>query len=184
MLANYRGPVSLKDPSHANGKPVVTYLSRQEANHRKLNPDTHEELIMALKALEQEGLAEVNVEEFADADDKDDQVAKLSRTTILVGVHGNGLTNLIWMTPDTYGRSAVYEIQQPGMFTDDYAILSKALGIEHWIIGGRDENLEYCQRSTCGIYGTSEGIDPGHWSFTLRVPELVKRVRNHLMSLP
>ncbi|KAJ9103163.1 hypothetical protein QFC21_002585 [Naganishia friedmannii] len=142
MLANYQGPVSLKDPSHANSKPVITYLSRQEANHRKFNPETHEELIIALKALEEEGLAEVNVEEFSDADSKDEQVAKLSRTTILVGIHGNGLTNLIWMTPDAYGRSAVYEIQQPGMYTDDYAIISEALGIEHWIIGGRDEELE------------------------------------------
>jgi hypothetical protein len=43
----------------------------------------------------------------------------------------------MWMTPDPHGRSAVYEIQQPGMHIDDYSILSEALGIEHWIIGGR-----------------------------------------------
>jgi hypothetical protein len=61
---------------------------------------------------------------------------------IFVSLHGNGLTNLIWMTPDAYGRSAVYEIQQPGMYTNDYEILSEALSIEHWIIGGRDLERE------------------------------------------
>lgn len=84
MLANYRGPVSLKDPGHAKSKPVITYLSRQEANHRKLNPETHEELMRAIKGLEKEGICEVNVEEFSDTDAKDEQVAKLSRTTVSV----------------------------------------------------------------------------------------------------
>jgi hypothetical protein len=84
MLANYKGQVSLKDAGHAKSKPVITYLSRQEASHRKLNPETHEELKMALKVLEDEDLAEVNVEEFSDADSKDEQVAKLSRTTVSV----------------------------------------------------------------------------------------------------
>lgn len=165
LLANYKGPVSLKDPSHAHSKPVITYLSRQEAVFRTLSDEAHEELSRALKALEEEGLAEVNIETFTDKDPKDEQVAKLSRTTvsitrfayrlhalsilnslvpeqILVGLHGNGLTNLIWMTPDAYDRSAVYEIQQAGMFTDDYAIISEALGLDHWIIGGRDKKLE------------------------------------------
>ncbi|KAJ9119166.1 hypothetical protein QFC22_003658 [Naganishia vaughanmartiniae] len=142
LLVDYRGPVSLKDPSHAKSKPVITYLSRQEAIHRRLRPEVHEELSAGLKVLEEEGLAEVNIEMFVDSDPKYDQVAKLSRTTIFVALHGNGLTNLIYMTPDAYGRSAVYEIQQPGMFFDDYPILSKAVGTEHWIIGGRDPALE------------------------------------------
>ncbi|KAJ9122995.1 hypothetical protein QFC24_004034 [Naganishia onofrii] len=142
LLANYRGPISLKDPSHAHSKPVITYLSRQEALHRRLNNETHEELSAGLKVLEQEGLAEVNIEMFIDSDPKEDQVAKLSRTTIFVALHGNGLTNLIWMTPDAHNRSAVYEIQQPSMYFNDYPVLSEALGIEHWIIGGRNPELE------------------------------------------
>ncbi|KAJ9103165.1 hypothetical protein QFC21_002587 [Naganishia friedmannii] len=142
LLTNYNGPVSLNDSSHANSKPVVTYLSRQEAIHRKLSTEAHDELSAGLKVLEEEELAEVNIETFIDSDTKDDQVAKLSRTTIFVTLHGDGLTNLIWMTPDAYNRSAIYEIQQPCMFFDDYAIISEALGIDHWIIGGRDPELE------------------------------------------
>ncbi|KAJ9103162.1 hypothetical protein QFC21_002584 [Naganishia friedmannii] len=149
MLADYRCSVSLKDPSHAHSKPVITYLSRQEAVFRTLSDEAHEALSVGLKSLEKEGLAEVNIETFTDALSKDEQVAKLSRTTIFVTLHGNGLTNLIWMTPDAYDRSAIYEIQQPGMYTDDYAIISEALGIDHWIIGGRDPERE------ANLHGTS-----------------------------
>lgn len=82
LIRNYNGPVSLKDPSHANSKPVITYLSRQTAAHRHLREDVHDALIVGLKGLEKEGIAEVNIEEFTDADPKDEQVAKLSRTTV------------------------------------------------------------------------------------------------------
>ncbi|KAJ9116168.1 hypothetical protein QFC20_000848 [Naganishia adeliensis] len=142
LLRNYKGPVSLEDPSHAHSKPVITYLSRQTAAHRHLREDVHDALVVGLKEFEKEGIAEVNIEEFTDADPKDEQVAKLSRTTIFVSLHGNGLTNLIWMTPDAYGRSTAYEIQQKGMFMDDYAVLSEALGMEHRILGGRSEDRE------------------------------------------
>lgn len=90
LLSNYKGPVSLKDPSHARSKPVVTYLSRQEALHRRLRPEIHAELSAGLKALEQEGLAEVNLETFIDSDPKDDQVAKLSRTTVSISQYTIG----------------------------------------------------------------------------------------------
>ncbi|KAJ9110104.1 hypothetical protein QFC19_001775 [Naganishia cerealis] len=140
ILANYAGPVSIVDPSHMLSRPVITYISRQTAAHRRLKGEIHEQLVAELQTLEQDRIAEVHIEEFTDADSKDEQVAKLSRTTILIGLHGNGLTNLIWMTPDPRGRSTVYEIQQKGLFIDDYAVLSEALGIKHWIIGGRTDS--------------------------------------------
>lgn len=82
LLRNYKGPVSLEDPSHAHSKPVITYLSRQTAAHRHLREDVHDALVVGLKGLEKEGIAEVNIEEFTDADPKDEQVARLSRTTV------------------------------------------------------------------------------------------------------
>jgi hypothetical protein len=78
ILRNYTGKISPKLPS----KPVVTYLSRQTAAHRHLTDEAHAGLIAGLKALEDEGVAEVNIEEFTDADPKDEQIAKLSRTTV------------------------------------------------------------------------------------------------------
>ncbi|KAJ9103166.1 hypothetical protein QFC21_002588 [Naganishia friedmannii] len=81
LLANYNGPVPLDDPSHEHSKPVITYISRQTAAHRRLKEQVHEELVAELQKLEKDGLAEVHMEEFTDADPKNEQVAKLSRTT-------------------------------------------------------------------------------------------------------
>ena len=78
ILRNYAGKISPNLPD----KPVVTYLSRQTAAHRHLTDKAHKDLIASLKALEKEGVAEVRIEEFTDADPKDEQVAKLSRTTV------------------------------------------------------------------------------------------------------
>ena len=60
----------------------MTYLSRQKALYRRLSNRAHHHLISGLKALEREGLAEVCIEEFIDQVPKDEQVAKLSRTTV------------------------------------------------------------------------------------------------------
>jgi hypothetical protein len=49
-----------------------------------LKEEVHEELVAELQKLEKDGLAEVHVEEFTDADPKNEQVAKLSRTTVRI----------------------------------------------------------------------------------------------------
>ncbi|KAJ9122998.1 hypothetical protein QFC24_004037 [Naganishia onofrii] len=82
ILRNYRDSVTLQDPSHSKSKPVITYLSRQTATFRRLKQEIHEELVAGLKLLEQESIAEVQIEDFTDSDPKEDQVAKLSRTTV------------------------------------------------------------------------------------------------------
>lgn len=46
------------------------------------------------------------------------------------------------MTPDAHRRSTVFEIQKQGMNMDDYAVLSEAMEIEHWIIGGRNDTAK------------------------------------------
>lgn len=78
VLANYKGNVSLQPPR----KPVVTYLSRQQATFRRLTQESHDSLIHELRRLEKEGLIEFNLEDFGDGDSKEDQVAKMSRTTV------------------------------------------------------------------------------------------------------
>lgn len=48
-----------------------------------------------------------------------------------MGVHGNGLTHLLWMNNQN-PRSTVIEFFFPGGFAEDYEFTSRALGIKHY----------------------------------------------------
>jgi len=61
---------------------------------------------------------------------REEQFRLAGRTTIMMGVHGNGLTSLLWMYPTP--RSAVMEFFYPGGFAEDYEWTSRALGITHY----------------------------------------------------
>ncbi|KIY72239.1 hypothetical protein CYLTODRAFT_486459 [Cylindrobasidium torrendii FP15055 ss-10] len=122
-------------------KPVVTYISRQQGSRRKLADNAHDRLVDALKKLEEEGLCEVNVVNMETLQLRD-QVALLAKTTIVIGVHGNGLTHLLWMPPSQ--SSAVIEIFNPGGYLFDYEILARNTGHKHYGIWN-DRVLSYPQ---------------------------------------
>lgn len=48
----------------------------------------------------------------------------------MMGVHGNGLTSLVWMKPTP--RSTVMEFFYPGGFAHDYEYTTRALGMVHY----------------------------------------------------
>lgn len=48
----------------------------------------------------------------------------------MMGVHGNGLTALLWMRPTP--RSTVIEFFYPSGFAFDYQYTAHALGIQHY----------------------------------------------------
>jgi hypothetical protein len=48
----------------------------------------------------------------------------------MMGIHGNGLTALLWMKPTI--RSAVIEFFFPGGFARDYQWTAETLGIHHF----------------------------------------------------
>lgn len=58
-----------------------------------------------------------------------DEVADLL-AQIMMGVHGNGLTSLLWMKPTP--RSTVIEFFYPGGFAHDYEYTTRALGMTHY----------------------------------------------------
>ena len=47
-----------------------------------------------------------------------------------MGVHGNGLTSLLWMKPTP--RATVIEFFYPNGFAKDYQWTAQALGIRHY----------------------------------------------------
>ena len=50
----------------------------------------------------------------------------------MLGLHGNGLTHLVWMPPNRL--SAVIEIFCPLGFAQDYHWTARALGMTHYAV--------------------------------------------------
>ena len=76
--------------------PLVTYVSRQGSLRRLSEPD-HEGLVVALEGLEMEGVIrfrQARMEKMVFRE----QIELAARSTVMVGVHGNGLT-VSWHRP-------------------------------------------------------------------------------------
>ncbi|KAF7365143.1 hypothetical protein MVEN_00385600 [Mycena venus] len=112
-------------------KIVITYISRQNAGHRKLTPESHTALVGALEDVTWRKGWELNVVE-AEKLSRDEQLRVIARTTVLLGVHGNGLTHLVMMPPTRI--STVIEIFYPRGFAHDYQWTTNALGMKHFAV--------------------------------------------------
>ncbi|KAK7012817.1 hypothetical protein R3P38DRAFT_3402202 [Favolaschia claudopus] len=111
---------------------VITYISRQSAGGRMLTRISHEELVLAMEELAERKGWEFNVVQ-AEFLTHDEQLKLMARTTILLGVHGNGLTHVLMMQPTTF--STVIEIFFPGGFCHDYQwTATHGLGIKHYAV--------------------------------------------------
>ncbi|KAK6905727.1 hypothetical protein I203_106558 [Kwoniella mangroviensis CBS 8507] len=119
-----------KEKQAKMGKPVITYVSRQEWGRRMLKKESHESLVKELKELEKKYNWEVNIVSM-DKLSRDEQIRLSARTTVMMGVHGNGLTHLLWMNNQN-PRSTVIEFFFPGGFAEDYEFTCRALGIRHY----------------------------------------------------
>ncbi|EPS95320.1 hypothetical protein FOMPIDRAFT_1043637 [Fomitopsis schrenkii] len=109
--------------------PVITYISRQSWGRRMLIPEHHERLVRELNDLRDTYGYEVNVVSM-DQLSRIEQFQLAGRTTIMMGVHGNGLTALLWMRPTP--RSTVMEFFFPEGFAHDYEYTTRALGMVHY----------------------------------------------------
>ncbi|KAL0956125.1 hypothetical protein HGRIS_002292 [Hohenbuehelia grisea] len=111
---------------------VITYISRQNSRRRLVEKD-HLALVAALKDLVALNgpTWELNIVE-AEKLSKDQQIQIAARTTVMLGVHGNGLTHLVLMRPTSV--SAVIEIFYPGGFARDYEWTARAVGLKHFSV--------------------------------------------------
>jgi len=112
-----------------NDTPVITYISRQSWGRRMLKPADHEKLVQELYKLRDKYGYEVNVVN-PEKMSRVEQLQLAARTTIMMGVHGNGLTSLVWMKPTP--RSTVIEFFFPDGFAHDYEYTTRALGMTHY----------------------------------------------------
>lgn len=115
---------------YAPSNPVITYVSRQDWGRRMLKPEDHDTLVKELGELEKKYGWEVNIVAM-DKLSRDEQIRLAARTTIMMGVHGNGLTHLLWMN-NLNPRATVMEFFIPGGFAEDYEYTARALGIRHY----------------------------------------------------
>jgi hypothetical protein len=83
VLENYAGPFSLKRSSR---KPKLLYLSRQSAG-RSLRDQDHEDLVIELQKLHDEGLVDYEEVEFDKSVPFQDQVAKISTVDVSPAAH-------------------------------------------------------------------------------------------------
>ncbi|KZT10592.1 uncharacterized protein LAESUDRAFT_809546 [Laetiporus sulphureus 93-53] len=106
---------------------VVTYVSRQGSRRHLIGAD-HVALVDALTEMCKSHGWELNVMQ-AERITKEEQLEIVARTTVLIGVHGNGLSHLIMMpvTP----ISTIIEIFYPQGFAHDYEWTASALGMRH-----------------------------------------------------
>ncbi|KAG6811188.1 hypothetical protein H0H92_008628 [Tricholoma furcatifolium] len=110
--------------------PFVTYIVRQGGN-RRLAQEDHDNLVKSLKELEWSGVCQVYVAQMEKMS-MEQQIEVIARSTVLIGVHGNGLTHELIMPPSP--RSTVIEIFSPSSFIHDYEILARNLGHKHYTI--------------------------------------------------
>ncbi|KAJ8494657.1 hypothetical protein ONZ45_g8760 [Pleurotus djamor] len=138
VFEGYHGPTPLAMPE----RPLVMYLQRQDSGRRLVTED-HLELVRELKRLQKDGVADYVVESFNSSVPFAEQVARISRATILVAVHGNGLTHSLWMTPTT--QSAVFEFQPSICTITDYSPLAIAAGVQHYMV----HETDFCLPMDC-----------------------------------
>ncbi|TDL21871.1 hypothetical protein BD410DRAFT_771196 [Rickenella mellea] len=108
---------------------VITYISRQGWGRRMLREKDHEELVRQLMHLKDRYGYEVNVVNM-DKLPRAEQLQLAARTTIMMGLHGNGLTSLVWMRPTP--RSTVIEFFYPQGWAWDYQHITRTLGMVHY----------------------------------------------------
>lgn len=91
--------------AHAPEQPTLIYIDRQTSHQRRLSNSTHTELLAEFATLIDEGwrviIAKPEQLSFRE------QVILFAQAHVIVGVHGNGLSNIFWASPN----AGVIELQ-------------------------------------------------------------------------
>lgn len=127
------------------------YICRQKARWRRC---VNEDKVWAL--LKDAGYERYCMEEL----DFPDQVALMSEASVIIGLHGAGLANMIFCQEGAH----VIEIIDPGRPNPHYYALASCLGHSYWVLEGRPVDAK---------------ADPVYRDLSVDIPELsdvIKRV--------
>ncbi|KAF8342741.1 uncharacterized protein EI90DRAFT_2902602 [Cantharellus anzutake] len=128
-LLQFLGKFRAMESPTASTVPVITYISRQDWNRRMLHPDDHKVLVKALGDLHRNHGYEVNIVNVEELSERE-QLSLAVRTTVMLGVHGNGLTHAVWMDPRR--KPVLMEFFAQDGFSTDYEYPMRQLGIEYY----------------------------------------------------
>ena len=79
-----------------------------------------------------------------------EQISLLTQTKMVISMHGNGLTHLLWISPERTGEELLVEIFPHGAFTLDYQLQATISGIHHFAFDAQNGLIS-------GSTDTSEG---------------------------
>ena len=123
VINSYLLPLTV--PSETRENTTVTYAARRNGP-RTLPERVSRKLTSQVGDIEGVALDVVYWEDLC----FEDQIRKAASTDVLIGIHGNNLTNLIFMKPGTL----VVEIMPKGFFAYDYYGLCRLKGIEYYAV--------------------------------------------------
>lgn len=104
-------------------KPRITYVTRHPP--RSLNSELENDLIQAIKSKIGVDVLKAN---FADMS-FESQLRIIANTDVLIGVHGNGLSHIVFLPP----TAIVFELfPSTGGFTWDYPLLAKIRNLDYY----------------------------------------------------
>ncbi|KAJ3340650.1 hypothetical protein HDU93_006507 [Gonapodya sp. JEL0774] len=156
--------------------PVVLYISRQKWGRRSLDVSSHNRLVEGLRMLESEGICTF-VEAEMDKLSMEQQIWLAYNATVMLGVHGNGLTHQLWMPPTR--KSLVLEIFWPENFAYDFYSTAQTIGHKHYGIWFDEEvDLNELSKTKWPNYGPQfHAVDiPVDGGFVTNL------IRQHLLS--
>ena len=117
-----------------------------------------------------------------------EQISLLANTKIVMSMHGNGLTHLLWISPERTGEELLVEIFPHGAFTLDYQLQATISGINHFAFDARDGYINGSTDTTFGrpCYTKLKPYDITHNLNSvvdnLNVPLLIQQLRDATLS--
>eukprot|EP00475_Leptophrys_vorax_P040563 TRINITY_DN7543_c0_g3_i1.p1 TRINITY_DN7543_c0_g3~~TRINITY_DN7543_c0_g3_i1.p1 ORF type:complete len:460 (+),score=109.40 TRINITY_DN7543_c0_g3_i1:95-1474(+) len=111
-------------PEKVLQKLLIVDRYEDRPGRRSMNRTILTELIGALNATEKFDLEIAQFEKMSFLD----QMRSVQDADVIMGVHGNGLTHVLWMKPG----STLVEIFPAGMFVTDFEFYSEFAGLKHF----------------------------------------------------
>ncbi|KAJ7596789.1 hypothetical protein C8J56DRAFT_1041046 [Mycena floridula] len=158
--------------------PIVTYISRQGGDRRTLDARDHDRLVESLIKLERDRICKVVVASMEKMT-VNQQIEISAQSTILVGVHGNGLTHQLWMPPGLASMVIEFFVPRGRPYLAKFEILGRNLGFKHYAIWN-DTSITYPK----GTFHPSPENLPDGFQGTIPVfgPTVVNIIKKRLLE--